>query len=826
MVIAKRTINLLVSVLCLGPSLPAQTEDRADGLDSPSIVFMPRKAREAFLFHEPPAISELSETYWLEAWDERELELREADDQALETNSIYEKRLGGLVTIKTRPHHKVNAERLDLRGRLSHNDRFGDGLNPDARARVRWGFGDAHDSGLVLYYRHRERQVGREREITDWATALDTQADLGRDAAFIDEHEVRDSPERHEMDEVGGRLDWWLTPRTSLTVSSVYRESDESLIEHRQEFDTRSGTRGLPGQVPDRGNQYASGTFEGDTLVSGTTGGNDARVEYQLKDEVEEKERWAVDASLRHELGERSYLQFDVEHAYKEKAEPDRQDTEFAQEETGFSYELIDDDGDRVPDFSAGMDETLDAGYGLRKLEYEDNLERQWFDHYRAFLNLEASPGWEWQAGVFHHRRRHSEDINLQRYDDEDWQKAGEQFQADAFLDASGRLDAEALRGIDPATLELQEARNEFRSFNEDFDNERRIRGAWGQVRWEPNPRVRIRGGLRYEASRGDYSGWIAQWNGSEDFGNIVFPKDPVTVQSIDRRVDHDHLLPYLRLEAQPRSNLHLSLDLRQSLQRAKLWELSPGQSYDFDKGTAPEAILGNPEIEPSVQSQIHAAANWAYAPGSLLRLYAEYWDLSDPIARASWFQAFELPDPAIDDSFEANYRFEQTINGDSGRLSRVGLNWTHLLNELPHPLDQFGLIGTLEMTRSEQDIAVNGRSRSTDLVSMPELRGTLGLYYDSPRWRVLLYGDYQDDYLLRVGEERNGASGAGDQFVDDRLTANLRIEYKLTRQIEVSAEVRNLLDSPLRFYEGSENRQTYREYTGRFMYVGAHLFF
>ncbi|MFP4260506.1 MAG: hypothetical protein ACLFS1_05445, partial [Opitutales bacterium] len=279
-------------------------------------------------------------------------------------------------------------------------------------------------------------------------------------------------------------------------------------------------------------------------------------------------------------------------------------------------------------------------------------------------------------------------------------------------------------------------------------------------------------------------------------------------------------------LEAQPRSNLHLSLDLRQSLQRAKLWELSPGQSYDFDKGTAPEAILGNPEIEPSVQSQIHAAANWAYAPGSLLRIYAEYWDLSDPISRASWFQAFELPDTRIVGSYEANYRFEQTINGDSGRLFRTGLNWTHLLSELPHPLDQFGLIGTLEMTQSEQDLTVNGRSRSTDLVAMPELRGTLGLYYDSSRWKVLLYGDYHDDYLFRVGEERNGASGAGDQFVDDRLTANLRIEYKLTQRIELSAEVRNLLDSPLRFYEGSEDRQTYREYTGRFMYVGAQLFF
>jgi len=804
----------------------AATVDRGEGLRSPGIVFMPRKAREAFIFYEPTAVGELSRTYWLEGWDERELEKEGAAEQALEENSIYEERVGGLVTVKTRPHHKVDAEWVDFRARLLYNDRFGDGWKPDTRTRLRWGFGDVYESGLVLYYRHRERHEGRDRELSDWATALNTTANLGGDAIFIDEHEIRHSPEDHEMDEVGGRLDWWLTPKTEVTVSAVYREGEQSLIEHRQEFDTRSGTRGLPGKIPDRGNQYASGTLEGEVLVAGQTLTATPRLEYELKDEVEEKQRWAVDARLRQELDERSYLQFDAEHAYKEKAEPDRQDTEFARKSTGFAYELVNHDGDRVPVFSGGAAEELGADFGLRKFERENNRERQWFDHFRAIVNGAASTHWELQGGLFYHRRRHSEDINLERLDDPEWQRAGEQFQADAFVDGSGRLDDGLLRAIDTSSLELQEARNRFRSFSEDFDSERSLHGGWAQLRWEPNPHFRIRGALRYEAARGDYTGFLAQWNGGENFGNVIFPKNPVSVQSIVQDVEHEHLLPYLRFEYQPYANLHLSLDLRQSLQRAKLWELAASAAYDLDGGTAPEAILGNPEIEPSVQSQIHAAANWAYATGSLLRFYAEYWDLGDPIARASWFQAFALPDPDIDDSFEANYRFEQTLNGDSGQLYRVGLNWTHLLSGLPYPLDQFGILGTVEMTRSEQDITVAGRKRSTDLVSMPELRGTLGLYYDSPRWNVLLYGEYHDDYLFRVGGERNGASGGGDQFVDDRLTMNLRMEYKITRQFEISAEVRNLLDSSLRFYEGEESRQTYREFTGRFMYVGVHLFF
>ncbi len=816
----------VMSLLPWAPVSGEMTPHSINHLNKPSLVFLPRKAREAFIFYEPTPFSELSQTYWLEDWDERNLEREGASDELLQSNALFEKRVGGLVTLKTRPHYQVDSEFSDLRGRLLHNDRFGDGFSPDVRARFRWAFGDAMESGLVVYYRHREREVGRSREITDWATALNTTTNLGEDAVFIDENETRDSPETHTMDEIGGRLDFWLTPRTSFQLSGVFRESDEQLIERRQEFDTRSGTRGLTGQTPDRGNQYASGVVEDSVLVSGQSLNATPRIEYQLKDELEEKKRYAFDGALRHEFDDYSFVQFDGEYAYKEKAEPDRRDVEFARENSSFSYTLRDDDGELVPFFDGGPKEALSAGYGLRKLELEDNLERQWYQQYRLFAQMVAPPDWSFQGGFFASEQRHSEDIAYRRFEDPEWQNAGELFQADGFLDGSGRLNPNATAAIDPSLLEFNEAETEFKSFAEDFNSKRSILGGWIQAAWAPEPRFRLSGAFRYEATEADYRGFNAQWNSSEDFGNIIFPRTPVSVSEVSRKVDHGHLLPLVRLEYQPRSNIHVLVEARQSLQRGKLWELAATEAYDLDGGTAPEAILGNPDLEPSVQSQLFSAVNFALAPASILRIYAEYWDMLKPIARASWFQSFQLEDPAISNNFQANYRFEQTINAERGRLYRAGLNWTHLLSEFPHPFDQLGVFASTEVTRSEQTISVNGNHRSSDLVSMPDFRGTLGLYYDSPRWNVLLSGNYHDDYLFRVGENRNGVSGAGDQFVSDRLTMNLGVEYKFTKQLELSFEVRNLLDSSLRFYEGTEQRQTYREYTGRSFLIGAHLFF
>jgi TonB-dependent receptor len=793
---------------------------------TPSIVFLPRQVREVFIFHEPTSIDTLSETYWVTDWDAHEAEKEGASDQALGENSIYEKRIGELVALKTRPHDKVDSEYFDLRTRALYNDRFEDALGSDVRARFRYGFGDAMDSGVVVYYRHRERQVVRDREMTDWSRAENTVDTFGQDAVFIDEHEIRSSPEDQVMDELGARMDWWLTPQTSLVVSGVYRESEESLIEQREEFDTRSGTEELSGQSPNRGNQYGSGTLDGDVLVSAQSLASTPRIEYQLKDEIEQKRRWGGDAALRHEFDDRTYLQVDAEYAYKEKAEPDRQDVEFGRKSTSFSYELVDDDGDLVPVFTGDASSEIGADYGLRKLELEDNLERQWYQQYRAIFNVALSSELELQTGAFYHSRRDNADIDYERYEDPNWQDSGELYSADDFLNSDGELSASKLRSIDTGTLTKSVAESAFKTWAEDFDSQRAITGAWGQLRWEPKTDFRARVGLRFERSDGEYDGYNAQWNGEEDFGNIIFARTPYSVTEVSAHATHQHVLPYLRLEYQARKNLHLSADLRQSLQRAELWELAATEAYDLDGGTAPEAILGNPDLEPSVQTQLSLAVNWAYTHGSMLRLYGEYWDMSDPITRASWFQAYQLEDASIDGNFEANYRFEQSINADSGKLYRVGLNWTHLLSQLPHPFDQLGLFGTVELTRSEQTVTVDGQQRTTDLISMPELRSTLGLYYDSTRWNASLYGQYHNDYIYRVGESRYAASGAGDQFVDDRITINFGFDYQITSQLEVSFEAQNLLDSPLRLYEGTEQRQTYREYIGRSFFVGLHYFY
>jgi TonB-dependent receptor len=802
------------------------SDDNVDGVVSPSIVFLPRQVREVFIFHEPSTIDVLSETYWLTDWDEHEAEKEGATDQALGDNSIYEKRIGGLVTLKTRSHDQVDSEYVDLRTRALYNDRFDDELGSDVRARFRYGFGDAMDSGIVAYYRHRERQVGSDSESTDWARAENTADTFGKDAVFIDEHEIRSSPEDQVMDELGAKMDWWLTPQTSLVVSGVYRESEETLIEQREEFDTRSGTEELSGQSPNRGNQYSSGTLDGNVLVSGQSLSSTPRIEYQVKDEVEQKRRWGGDAALRHEFDDRTYVQVDAEYAYKEKAEPDRQDVEFGRKSTAFSYELVEDDGDIVPVFSGDTTSQIGADYGLRKLELEDNLEREWYQQYRAIFNVALSSEWELQTGGFYHSRRYSEDIDYERYEDPNWQDSGELYSAGDFLNSDGELSASELRNIDTGTLTKSVAESAFKTWAEDFDSERTIVGGWAQLRWEPSKAFRAHAGLRFERSEGDYDGYNAQWNGEEDFGNIIFTRTPYSVTEVSAQAEHQHLLPYLRLEYQVHKNLHFSVDLRQSLQRAELWELAATESYDLDGGTAPEAILGNPDLDPSVQTQLTLAANWAYAPGSMLRFYAEYWDMSNPITRASWFQAYELEDASIDGNFEANYRFEQSINADSGKLYRAGLNWTHLLSQLPHPFDQLGFFGTLEVTRSEQSVTVDGAQRTTDLISMPELRSTLGLYYDSTRWNASLYGQFHNDYIYRIGESRDAASGAGDQFVDDRITLNFTFDYQITSNLDISFAAENLLDSPLRLYEGSEQRQTYREYIGRSFYVGLHYFF
>lgn len=780
------------------------------------------------VYEEPWLARTPSPVSWRPDFDERDFRRRGADVFAIEQAELFKRRIGGTVDVPLRTDDQLDGEWFDLKTYVQWFSQRDDELSWQSRLRFDIPIPE-QDAGLMVYYRHRERKDRMESEHTKWAGAQNMPD--GPDTAFIHQHELRSSPEDEIMDEIGAVLRWDFSPTTQLRLGGSWRQQDDQLYEQRREYDTRAGTVELPGGAPRRGYPYDAAT---DVVVDGivreaTLRPGVGRIERQLKDELEKKERWAAFLDFRHEYAERSWIDVQADYSKRTNREPNRQDTEFAERpDAMWTYQLV---GDR-PIFTPTP--LPDNTYGVRKIELENNIKQREYAYAQALVHHELVPHHVIEGGGFALRHTDFRNIDYQRFEPNP-SPAANGFNAVAGGPVDSILGIDIGTGIDPAkaraffaanrgSLFLRPAESFFKNLGEDYDMEREIFGGHLLYRYDQE-KWRVHAGARYESAKTSGSSYDAQWTGNE----ATFPvRTQSAVRPTSMSKTENDLLPTVLVEYQPQRNMLFSANLRQTLQRPELREAAPSRYVNSDDGVTPVALLGNPDLDSSRQTQFVLTGNHAFAPGSMLRLRAEAWKLDAPLTSAGWFAPYRLDNPAIPANLrpERNYRFEQTLNADDGDLFRLGAHYAQTFHFLPHPFDQLGAFAFFDYTDSSQDVTVDGKKRKTPLTYQPDLRGGGGLFYRSNRWEAMLYADMYDKYLISVGETANGLSGTGDLWVEDRLTLNASITYRITKDLEIYTELTNLTDTDFRMYEGTSQRQTYREKAGRSVRLGLHWFF
>lgn len=797
------------------------------GLVTPGLGFLPRDIRELMIYEEPWLGRTFSPAEWRADFDERDMRRRAADVYAIDQAELRRRRIGGMADVRLQTDEDLDGRWFDLKTHVEYYDQRSDELSWQSRLRFKVEFPEIN-AGAMFYYRHRERNDSAQSERSKWAGAVNTPE--GRDTAFIYEHELRSGLEDEVMDEVGAVFRWEPSSTTRLLLGGTYRQQEDHLVEQRLEFDTRAGTADLPGAPPRRGYPYQNATdivedgiVRGGTLIPGF-----GRLERQLKDEVEKKERIAGFLDFHHEYADNSWVEVRGEYARRTNREPDRFDAEFAERaDAMWSYHL---DGDR-PVFTP-VPLPLNT-LGLRKIELEDNLKRREHAQAEVILHHQLLPGHRLEGGVFAQRYSDFRDINYERWEpptsplaDGYGQVAGDDIGDVLGIPLGTGIDPEKARAYFESLggiLRLMNAETLLKNFGEDYDMTRDTAGGHFLYRWDTT-RWRLHAGARYESARTHGTAYDAQWTGVEPAIR------PPTVQAAVRRTKssrtENDLLPTMLLEYQPEESWHFAANLRQTLQRPTLRESAPSTYLHGDDGVAPRVRLGNPGLESSRQTQFLVTANHAFAPGSMIRVKAEAWKLDQPLTSASWFQAHQPDNPDLSSRPVHNYRFERTLNADDGKLLRVGLHYAQTFHFLPHPFDQVGAFASYDYTHSSQDLTVNGNRRSTPLSHQPEHRGVVGLYYRSHRWKGFLSADFHGDYLVSAGERSNGLSGAGDLWVDQRVTLNAGLSWMLRPDLEIYTEFNNITNTEFRMYEGTSDRQTLREETGPSIRVGAHWTF
>lgn len=299
-------------------------------------------------------------------------------------------------------------------------------------------------------------------------------------------------------------------------------------------------------------------------------------------------------------------------------------------------------------------------------------------------------------------------------------------------------------------------------------------------------------GGLRVENTSLRYIG-----RNYDDESNSVFKTEPETSNYIN-------FLPSLLLKWDINKDFMLRAGYNQSISRPKYSALVPGMNI---KRGDNEIRIGNPGLRATTSHNID--------------LNAEYYWKSIGLVSAGIFykriEGFIVDEVAYNKEYQGTVwtKFTQPKNGGNANLFGVEMAWQRDFSFITPAMKCLGLYATYTYTHSRiTDFNFEGREneKGLSLPGSPEHTANLSLYFDKCGFSARASFNYASAFI-----DEMGASSFYDRYYDAVKYLDLNVSYTFGRKtkITVYADCNNLLNQPLRYYQGSKDYTMQQEYYG-----------
>ncbi|SFG31216.1 TonB-dependent receptor [Prevotella sp. KH2C16] len=311
--------------------------------------------------------------------------------------------------------------------------------------------------------------------------------------------------------------------------------------------------------------------------------------------------------------------------------------------------------------------------------------------------------------------------------------------------------------------------------------------------------RSTLMAGLRMENTHVKYRG----------FNWIVDEKENESLVSTGRESNsYTNWLPSLLYKYDATDRLKLRASFTETLARPKYSHLIPNVSYNM---ADQEATIGNPHLKPTTSYNFDASVEYYFKSVGLASLGLFYKDLHNVIVEESWKGgAAEIP--TADD-----YRISKPVNGYNASIFGVEVAYERDFGFITPVLRCLGFYGTYTYTHSNtRDYKFEHRmvepGEDIKMQGTPAHTGNASLYFDKWGLNVRLSYNVASSFVDEMGTE-----AVLDRYYDSVNYLDLNASYTFGKKIKTTffAEANNLLNQPLRYYQGDKNRTMQVEYYG-----------
>lgn len=267
---------------------------------------------------------------------------------------------------------------------------------------------------------------------------------------------------------------------------------------------------------------------------------------------------------------------------------------------------------------------------------------------------------------------------------------------------------------------------------------------------------------------------------------------------------DYINFLPSLLLKWEINDDFMLRVGYNQSISRPKYSALVPGMNI---KRGDNEIKIGNPDLKATTSHN--------------LDINAEYYWKSIGLVSAGLFykriEGFIVDEVAYNKEYQGTVwtKYTQPKNAGNANIFGVETAWQRDFSFITPSMKCIGLYATYTYTHSRvTDFNFEGRENEDglSLPGSPEHTANLSLYFDKSGFSTRLSFNYASAFI-----DEMGASSFYDRYYDSVNYLDLNLSYTFGKRTKFTlfADCTNLLNQPLRYYQGSKDFTMQQEYYG-----------
>ena len=379
----------------------------------------------------------------------------------------------------------------------------------------------------------------------------------------------------------------------------------------------------------------------------------------------------------------------------------------------------------------------------------------------------------------------------------------------DFYPEGTHFVSKEYLGGINFGSME-GEADNEEMSGN--YHANEQITSAYLRFDQKLGRKLNLMLGLRMEHTALDYRG--LNWVVDEEEEESLAPTG-------NRKNNYTNWLPSVLLKYDVNDDFKLRASFTETLSRPKYAALIPSVNYN---SADEEATIGNPDLKPTTSYNFDLSAEYYFKSIGLVSLGFFYKSINDVIVDEVW----QGMSPEIPISGDYEYEISKPINAYDANLYGVEVAYQRDFSFIAPALKCLGFYGNYTYTANKTknhhfEHRVLEEGEEIDMIGSPEHTANASLFFEKWGLNLRLSYNFASAFVDEMGEVAQL-----DRYYDKVNYLDLNASYTFGQRFKTTiyADVTNLLNQPLRYYQGTTDRTMQAEYYGARFNAGVKVTF